>query len=74
METGDLRRQKVGNIFVVGNSSNKSVTRSEILVQVLEYHAFSGIVIGLAFASSSESSLITLEVGSSLGDFYEWHL
>ena len=61
----------LGQDLLVGESDNQSVLWSTILVSVLGNHSLSGLIVGLAFSASSELSLESFIVSSSLLNLYE---
>jgi len=58
----------LGDDVLVGNSDNKSVLGSVVLVLVLDTESLSGEVVGLALSTSLELWLVSLEVGLVLLD------
>jgi len=60
--------------LVVGHSGHESVLGSVVFVLVLDGESLSGVIVGLAFSSSSELGLETFEVSVVLVQFHESHL
>jgi len=61
----------LSNNSAAGNSGNKSVLGGVVLVLILDDKGLSGVVISLTLSSSSESSLVSLEVSSGLVNLNE---
>ena len=59
--------------LAAGDTGNKSVLGSVVFVLVLHGKTLTGIVISLAFSTSAELGLETLEVGVVLVEFNESH-
>ncbi len=69
--TLDFRSYDLSKNIFVGESSNKSVLGSAVLVLILSYQLVSLAIVGFTLSSPSELNLIPLEVGLVLYNFNE---
>ena len=71
--TGDLGRNDLGNNVLLGETDNQPVLGAVVLGLVLGDQPLAGVVVSLTFTTTTERSLETRVVRSSLLDLLERH-